>query len=98
MIQPYMPGIAAEGEYSLFYFGGKFSHSIIKRPAEGDFRVQDQFGGYEEAIDPPDGCRSGWRNRHLPQRRGSPPPERLLMPASICCAIAMASSASWNSN
>jgi glutathione synthase/RimK-type ligase-like ATP-grasp enzyme len=56
MIQPYMEGIAAEGEYSLFYFGGNFSHSIIKRPAKGDFRVQDQFGGYEEAIDPPHGA------------------------------------------
>lgn len=56
MIQPYMEGIAAEGEYSLFYFGGTFSHSIIKRPAAGDFRVQDQFGGYEEATDPPGGA------------------------------------------
>ena len=53
MIQPFLPAIAAEGEYSLFYFGGIFSHSIIKRPAAGDFRVQDQFGGYEEAIEAP---------------------------------------------
>lgn len=53
MIQPYLPNIATEGEYSLFYFGGAFSHSIIKRPADGDFRVQDQFGGYEEAIEAP---------------------------------------------
>lgn len=53
MIQPYMPGIAAEGEYSLFYFGGTFSHSIIKRPADGDFRVQDIFGGYEEPVESP---------------------------------------------
>ena len=53
MIQPYLPNIAAEGEYSLFYFGGNLSHSIIKRPAAGDFRVQEQFGGREEAIEPP---------------------------------------------
>ncbi len=53
MIQPYLPSIAAEVDYSLFYFGGTFSHSIIKRPAAGDFRVQDQFGGYEEAIEAP---------------------------------------------
>ena len=53
MIQPYLPSIATEGEYSLFYFGGAFSHSIIKRPAAGDFRVQDQFGGYESAVDAP---------------------------------------------
>ncbi|WP_373474327.1 RimK family alpha-L-glutamate ligase [Sphingorhabdus sp.] len=53
MIQPYLPSIAAEGEYSLFYFAGEFSHAIIKRPAVGDFRVQDQFGGYEEGVDAP---------------------------------------------
>jgi hypothetical protein len=51
MIQPYFPSIAGEGEYSLFYFGAKFSHAIIKHPATGDFRVQDQFGGYEQAVE-----------------------------------------------
>jgi glutathione synthase/RimK-type ligase-like ATP-grasp enzyme len=50
MIQPYQSKIAAEGEYSLFYFDGAFSHAIIKRPAKGDFRVQDKFGGYESAV------------------------------------------------
>lgn len=53
MIQPFMPAIVREGEYSLFYFDGEFSHAIIKRPAPGDFRVQDKFGGYEEAITAP---------------------------------------------
>ena len=51
MIQPFLPSIAPEGEYSLFYFGGTLSHSIIKRPAAGDFRVQEQFGGREEAVE-----------------------------------------------
>jgi glutathione synthase/RimK-type ligase-like ATP-grasp enzyme len=58
MIQPYLPSIAAEGEYSLFYFGGIFSHSIIKRPAAGDFRVQDQFGGYEEGVEAPQAAKA----------------------------------------
>lgn len=58
MIQPYLPAIAAEGEYSLFYFNGQFSHSIIKRPAKGDFRVQDQFGGHEADIAAPDQART----------------------------------------
>lgn len=56
MIQPYLPNIAEEGEYSLFYFAGAFSHSILKRPAKGDFRVQEQYGGREEAIIAPDGA------------------------------------------
>ncbi len=53
MIQPYQTSIASEGEFSLFYFDGKFSHAIIKRPAKDDFRVQDQFGGYEESVEAP---------------------------------------------
>ncbi len=54
MIQPFMPAIATEGEYSLFYFDGEYSHAILKRPAAGDFRVQDYLGGTEAAAIPPD--------------------------------------------
>lgn len=53
MIQPFLPAISSEGEFSLFYFAGQYSHAIIKRPAKGDFRVQDYFGGTETAIQPP---------------------------------------------
>ena len=49
LVQPLMPGILTEGEYSLFFFTGNFSHAIVKRPAAGDFRVQEQFGGRETA-------------------------------------------------
>lgn len=49
LVQPLMAGILTEGEYSLFFFAGKFSHAIVKRPAAGDFRVQEQFGGRETA-------------------------------------------------
>lgn len=51
LVQPLMPGILTEGEYSLFFFAGKFSHAIVKRPASGDFRVQEQFGGREAACE-----------------------------------------------
>jgi glutathione synthase/RimK-type ligase-like ATP-grasp enzyme len=53
LIQPYLPAIAAEGEFSLFYFGGEYSHAITKHPAKGDFRVQEQFGGIERSVDAP---------------------------------------------
>jgi glutathione synthase/RimK-type ligase-like ATP-grasp enzyme len=53
LIQPLCSAISSEGEWSLFYFSGRYSHAIIKRPAAGDFRVQEQFGGREEAIEPP---------------------------------------------
>lgn len=53
LIQPLMPMIAHEGEFSLFYFAGKFSHAILKIPEQGDFRVQEQFGGREVTIEAP---------------------------------------------
>jgi len=45
MIQPYLPAIESEGEISLIYLGGAFSHSIRKRPQPGDFRVQPEYDG-----------------------------------------------------
>ena len=53
LIQPFLPAISEDGEYSLFYFGGQYSHAISKHPAKGDFRVQEQFGGVERGIDAP---------------------------------------------
>lgn len=47
LVQPLMPGILTDGEFSLFFFAGQFSHAVVKRPASGDFRVQEQFGGRE---------------------------------------------------
>ncbi|MFC1740865.1 RimK family alpha-L-glutamate ligase, partial [Pseudomonadota bacterium] len=32
MVQKFMPNIQREGEYSLFYFNGEFSHAILKIP------------------------------------------------------------------
>ncbi|MDF2158336.1 hypothetical protein [Algoriphagus sp. CAU 1675] len=45
MIQPFMQNIVDEGEFSLMYFLGKLSHSIIKTVGKGDFRVQEEHGG-----------------------------------------------------
>lgn len=44
LAQPYMPCIASEGEYSLFYFNGEFSHAILKTPKAQDFRSQEEHG------------------------------------------------------
>lgn len=37
MIQPFLKAIAREGERSLFWFGGAFSHAIRKVPQAGDW-------------------------------------------------------------
>ena len=48
MVQPFLPSVASEGEYSLMLFGGRFSHAIVKRPKSGDYRVQPHLGGTEQ--------------------------------------------------
>ncbi len=45
MIQPYMGEVAFDGELSLIYLGGQFSHAIRKVARTGDFRVQPEWGG-----------------------------------------------------
>lgn len=52
LVQPYMPEVAAKGEWSLVFFGGKYSHSVLKKPAPGDFRVQRHHGGHAVAAAP----------------------------------------------
>ena len=49
MAQPFVQSIVVEGEYSLFYFSGQFSHAVLKKPKQGDFRVQEEHGGSTEA-------------------------------------------------
>jgi glutathione synthase/RimK-type ligase-like ATP-grasp enzyme len=52
MIQPFLDSIT-EGEVSLFYFNGKFSHAAKKTPKPGEFRVQEEHGGLITGFDPP---------------------------------------------
>lgn len=51
LVQPFMPQIT-EGEWSLLFFGGVFSHALVKVPTQGDFRVQHYFGGTFERQTP----------------------------------------------
>jgi hypothetical protein len=43
-VQPFIENIKTEGEYSLFYFGGEYSHAILKTPTDGDYRSQEEHG------------------------------------------------------
>jgi len=57
MIQPFLPELVANGELSLLFFGGRFSHAVRKRARAGDFRVQVQYGGdYAHVAEPPAGA------------------------------------------
>jgi glutathione synthase/RimK-type ligase-like ATP-grasp enzyme len=52
MVQPFLPSLEQQGELSLIYIDGTFSHTVRKRPAPGDFRVQSIWGGTFERADP----------------------------------------------
>jgi hypothetical protein len=54
MMQPYLAHIESEGELSLVFLGGSFSHAVRKRPRLGEFRVQAEFGGTDELAEPGD--------------------------------------------
>ncbi len=52
MIQPFMRQIVEEGEFSLFFFGGAYSHAILKTPKPDDFRSQEEHGGVIRPVEP----------------------------------------------
>jgi glutathione synthase/RimK-type ligase-like ATP-grasp enzyme len=52
LVQPFLPAIVGEGEHSLIFIEGRFSHGLIKRPADGDYRVQSLYGGWDTAVTP----------------------------------------------
>ena len=52
LIQKFVDEIQVKGEWSFIFFGGKYSHAVLKRPKNGDFRVQEEHGGSSEAKNP----------------------------------------------
>jgi len=54
LVQEYVAAVENEGEWSLVYFDNRFSHSVIKKPRGGDFRVQRELGGTLQEAPAPD--------------------------------------------
>jgi len=52
MVQAFLSQVREAGEASFVFLGGRFSHAALKRPATGDFRVQERFGGTLESWEP----------------------------------------------
>jgi glutathione synthase/RimK-type ligase-like ATP-grasp enzyme len=52
LVQEFLPEIA-DGELSLIYFDGIFSHAVRKRPPQGEFRVNSRFGATRSPEMPP---------------------------------------------
>ena len=53
LVQPFIKNIQSEGEFSLFFFNGEYSHAILKSPKAGDFRVQEEHGADISPVTPP---------------------------------------------
>ena len=52
LLQEVVPEIVEQGETSIIYTGGAFSHAVVKHAKDGEFRVQKDFGGRVEAASP----------------------------------------------
>lgn len=52
LVQPFIPEIQTTGELSLLFFDKQYSHTVVKRPQDGDFRVQAEFGGSTDIVQP----------------------------------------------
>ena len=54
ILQPYLSRVETEGELSAIFIDGELTHGVRKVPVSGDYRVQDDFGAKDYAIDFPD--------------------------------------------
>lgn len=52
IIQEFQEQILSRGEVAFMLIGGKFTHAVLKKAKQGDFRVQDDFGGTVHSYDP----------------------------------------------
>lgn len=51
IIQKFCPEINTEGEYSFMFFNRKYSHAVMKKPKDDDFRTQPHYGGIEWEVE-----------------------------------------------
>jgi glutathione synthase/RimK-type ligase-like ATP-grasp enzyme len=48
-VQPFTNSVSRNGEFSLVFIGGRYSHAALKRCKAGEYRTQISHGGTEEA-------------------------------------------------
>lgn len=53
IVQRLNPSIRTAGEWSLVFFGGEYSHAVLKTPAPNEFRIQEKLGGRVRGAEPP---------------------------------------------
>ncbi len=78
LLQPYVEAIETDGEWSLVFLGGAFSHAVKKRPRPGDFRVQEELGGTVESARAPFEAIAAAEHAIHAMGAASSPPDRFL--------------------
>jgi len=53
-VQALIPEISTQGETSLVFIAGAFSHAVTKRPKAGEILCQAEHGGSIQSVRPPD--------------------------------------------
>lgn len=76
MVQPFVPQVVTDGEWSLVFIAGRYSHAAIKRAREGEFRVQSVHGGTYSPASAPSGLIAD--------------AERVIAAAAACTGVATA--------
>ena len=52
LLQAFMPEVLDMGEVSLIFFNRRYSHAVLKKAVQGEFRVQAEFGCSHVAFEP----------------------------------------------
>ncbi len=52
LVQRLNPAVRTTGEWSFVFFGGEYSHAVLKTPAPNEFRIQEKLGGRVRAAEP----------------------------------------------
>ena len=52
LFQQFLDNVITHGEISLIFIGKEYTHAVIKKAKDGDFRVQDDHGGTVEIYHP----------------------------------------------
>jgi glutathione synthase/RimK-type ligase-like ATP-grasp enzyme len=61
LVQPFVEEIVTRGEWSVVVIDGAITHTVLKRPGPGEFRVQPSYGGSAQALPAPADVRAAAR-------------------------------------
>lgn len=51
LLQPYLESVETLGEVSAIFVGGELTHAVRKVPPPGDYRVQEDYGASDHALE-----------------------------------------------